>query len=320
MVKNTKIEWATHTFNPWVGCTKVSPACDHCYAESWAKRSGLVQWGPSAVRRRTTPTNWRQPVRWNRRAQIQHDAWERFKETNPGTTDDQLIAQGFIKPQRPRVFCASLADVFDTGVPVRWRMDLFSLIANTPYLDWLLLTKRIGNVMKMCSGDGLMFDMIASRVWLGITVCNQDEADRDIPKLLSIPAAKRFLSMEPLLGLVDLTQVQWPEKHKVDVLRGGAWDMPGWLHKGFVNHSDMSTIDWVIVGGESGPKARPMRRQWVHYLRNQCNAASVPFFFKQWGEWAPANLLGDDDISRAGKRRSGRMLDGRTWDEVPASY
>jgi protein gp37 len=123
MAENTAIEWADHTFNPWTGCTKVSPACDHCYAESWAKRSGTVRWGPGEPRRRTTDANWRQPLKWN--AQAQREG------------------------RRFRVFCASLADVFDNEVPVQWRVDLFRLIASTPHLDWLLLTKRIGNALPM---------------------------------------------------------------------------------------------------------------------------------------------------------------------------
>ena len=160
MAEQTAISWADATFNPWIGCTKVSPGCDHCYAEGWAKRSGLVQWGPGTDRRRSSEANWRKPIKWNRQAEIQHNAWRAFKDAHHGLTDSQLVEAGFAKPERPRVFCASLADVFDNAVPDAWRMDLFSLIAKTPYLDWLLVTKRVGNVMRMCSSDGLMFDMI----------------------------------------------------------------------------------------------------------------------------------------------------------------
>ena len=112
MGEHSKIEWTTHTFNPWVGCTKVSLACDHCYAETWAKRSGLVTWGPSRPRRRTSETYWSTPLKWNREA----------------------VATG----TRPRVFCASLADVFDNEVPDDWRADLWALIRSTPELDWIL--------------------------------------------------------------------------------------------------------------------------------------------------------------------------------------
>ncbi len=301
MGDNTKIEWAHHTFNPWYGCQKVGPGCDHCYAEGWAKRSGLVQWGAGAERRRSSPANWNNPLKWNAEA-------ERL---------------GI----RYRVFCASLADVFDNAVPTAWRMDLFSLIAKTPHLDWLLVTKRVGNVIPMCSGDGLMFDMIADRVWLGVTICNQAEADRDIPKLLQIPAKVRWLSMEPLLGHVDLENIV------VSVDDG--------------ENFAIEELDWVVAGGESGPKARPMHPTWVHNLRNQCKAAGVPFLFKQWGEWAPADAISDDEgrkleeqwltvfgrtldpsegvdifkgdevVYRAGKKHTGRLLDGVLHDGYP---
>ena len=309
MGENTKIEWAHHTFNPWYGCQKVGPGCDHCYAEGWAKRSGLVQWGPGTERRRSSPANWRKPLAWNAEA-------ERL---------------GI----RYRVFCASLADVFDNAVPTAWRMDLFSLIAKTPHLDWLIVTKRIGNVMSMCSGDGLMFDMIGDRVWLGISVVNQEEADRDIPKLFQVPARARWLSMEPLLGPVDLEK--WLDPWTCsDCGHHGAYadtgpdmcadcglaveyapeigsgrcpkcgkdngtsddvggtcpccgSIRGWSRDyGFMFDAEKpAMLDWVVMGGESGPKARPMHPQWARDLRDQCAAAGVPFLFKQWGEWVP---------------------------------
>jgi protein gp37 len=134
MAENTKIEWTDHTFNPWEGCQKVGPGCDHCYAETRnARFSGgqAVNWGPGTLRRRTSAANWKLPMKWNKHAQLQHDAWEGFKNQNPGLTDDELIAKGFVKPRRPRVFCASLADVFDNAVDPQWRDDLFALIAAT---------------------------------------------------------------------------------------------------------------------------------------------------------------------------------------------
>ncbi|MCW5320572.1 phage Gp37/Gp68 family protein [Verminephrobacter aporrectodeae subsp. tuberculatae] len=306
MAKDTKIEWAHHTFNPWLGCTKVSPACDHCYAEAWAKRSGMVQWGAHTERRRTSEHTWTQPIKWNAEAE----------------------SLGV----RARVFCASLADVFDNAVPTTWRMALFDLIARTPHIDWMLLTKRIGNVRKMCADDRPMFDMIRKRVWLGATVCNQEEANRDIPRLLAAPARQRFLSVEPLLG-------------SVDVFSGITGEL---LHTSGDDY-DPGAIDWVIVGGESGPGARPMHPAWVRSLRDQCRAAGVPFFFKQHGEWLATEFIDDGTATIAGRRiayvrpdgsshdgsedvaffgdeeqtawvgkkAAGRRLDGRVWDEVP---
>lgn len=232
MGEHTAIEWCDHTFNPWVGCTKVSPACDHCYAESWAKRAGTPElW--QGERRRTTPANWRKPWEWHRFA-----------------VNEDL---------RRRVFCASLADVFDNQVPDEWRNDLWSLISITPNLDWLLLTKRPQNIAKMLPatwGDGWQ------NVWLGTTVENQEEADLRIPHLIHVPARVRFLSVEPMLGSVDIS----------------------WIKVG-LGHRLLSTgiIGWVICGGESGGGCRPMALEWARDLRDQCKGGGVPFFMKQMG-------------------------------------
>lgn len=309
MAENTKIEWAHHTFNPWTGCTKVGPGCDHCYAEGWAKRSGIVQWGAGAERRRTSEANWKQPLRWN--------------------------AEAARLGIRYRVFCASLADVFDNEVPAEWRADLFDMIARTPNLDWLLVTKRIGNVERMVM-DALRTMFIRTNqepptwpwanVWLGITVVNQAEADRDIPKMLKLPAAVRFLSMEPLLGPVDLTDIcpnrgQMSEDHFSAI-----FDPDDDTEE---DGTPFFYIDWVIVGGESGHGARPMHPQWARDIRDQCAIARVPFLFKQWGEWAPqeipcvgdrkvpSEIMGGELICRLGKKAAGRLLDGREHNGFP---
>jgi protein gp37 len=298
--ENSGIEWTDHTFNPWEGCQKVGPGCDHCYAETRNARFAggtAINWGPGAQRRRTSTSNWHKPVAW-----------------------DKAHAEFFAQHgRRQRVFCASLADVFDNAVDPAWRMDLFSLIAKTPNLDWLLLTKRIGNVTAMCSGDGLMFDMISQRVWLGATIVNQDEADRDIPKLLAVPAARRFLSMEPLLGAVDL-RLQRP------ATENDRQDMDGYCNH--ITTAAGAGIHWVIVGGESGTGARPMSPTWARDLRDQCKDAGVPFLFKQWGEWAdaahcvggewPLAVWNDKQLSaRVGKKLAGRHLDGVLHDGYP---
>ena len=336
MAENSKIEWTHHTFNPWIGCQKVGPGCDRCYAEAMMDaRLGRVEWGPHGARQRTSPANWRQPLKWDRDA----------------------AAAG----ERRRVFCASLADVFDNHPSIlpEWRADLWELIGRTPNLDWLLLTKRPGNIAKMLPpdwGDGY------PNVWLGCTVVNQDEADRDIPKLLAVPARVRFLSMEPLLGPVDL-EVAWFGE---SALEGECWGDCAWCDNG---HTPMHNcqkgrqsaaalakgrdgLDLVIVGGESGPGARAMHPDWARSLRDQCQAAGVAFFFKQWGEWESSldrdrddpdwranystnyvdrgkskwlNLAGGSGfhgerfhvMRKVGKARAGRLLDGRTWDQMP---
>lgn len=293
MAENSAIEWTDHTFNPWVGCTKVGPGCDHCYAEAWAKRGGTaagVTWG--GQRRRTGEATWRQPLKWNTQAQREG--------------------------RRFRVFCASLADVFDNQVPDDWRADLFRLILDTPHLDWLLLTKRIGNVSKMLTAD--QWEHLGN-VWLGATVVNQAEAKRDVPKLLAVPARVRFLSIEPMLGPIDLGFL-----HPCDHARRSCEDIGCWR-----------ALSWVICGGESGPSARPMHPDWARSLRDQCAAAGVPFLFKQHGEWIGVpdlrRLPGGGmpgfgafdhckldmahDAVRVGKKAAGRTLDGVTHDGFP---
>ena len=226
MAEKTGISWTDSTFNPWIGCTKVGPGCDNCYAEALMdKRWHKVQWGAGQQRQRTSAANWKQPLAWER-------GWQDFKT---------------LHGRRQRVFCASLADVFDNAVPAEWRADLFALIAATPHLDWLLLTKRIGNVASMAPAGGL-----PANVWLGATVVNQEEFDRDAHKLLAVPASVRFLSVEPMLGPI----------------RGAP---------------SIGAFDWVIVGGESGHGARTINPEWVASMADQCAWYSVPFFFKQWG-------------------------------------
>lgn len=296
MAANSKIEWTHHTFNPWIGCQKISPGCDHCYAETQNnhRKFNPAGWGAHASRKRTSQAYWRQPLKWDREA---HAAGE-----------------------RRRVFCASLADVFDNHASItnEWRSDLWQMIWQTRNLDWLLLTKRPQNMAKMLPfdwGDGWQ------NVWLGATVENQEEADRRIPILLSTPAAVRFLSCEPLLGPLSFRWAKWDN----------------WLNKDgesrqTVNEYDgLRMINWIICGGESGKSARPMHPDWARSLRDQCQAANVPFFFKQWGEYVDIDHLPDDIAScmdpfdihgaafhRIGKARAGRLLDGVTHDAFPS--
>lgn len=218
MAENTKIEWADHTFNPWMGCTKVGPGCDNCYAEALMDtRYGKVEWGAGKPRVRTSPSNWAKPRKWNR--------------DTPGAF----------------VFCSSLADVFDNEVEPAWRDDLFALIADTPNLVWLLLTKRIGNVEKMVS-------TLPSNVAIGATMVNQEEYERDARKLFRVGINLRplftFGSFEPLLGPVRL---------------------------------DDYAPHWIIVGGESGASARPMSLDDARQIQADAELYGRCFNFKQVG-------------------------------------
>lgn len=270
MARNSRIEWTTHTFNPWWGCVKLSPACKHCYAESWAKRVGSDVWGINADRRFFGDKHWSEPARW----------------------DALAAASG----ERARVFCASMADVFENRRDLDiHRTRLWSLIEATPNLDWLLLTKR----------PELVADLVPwktdwpSNIWLGTTVENQEYAEERLPHLTAIQAAVRFISAEPLLGPIDI----------------GPWTRQ---------------LDWVITGGESGPKARPSSPSWFRDLLNLCMASDIAFHFKQWGDWAPGQgiplvkarmetVSDGTTMIRVGKKHAGRTLDGETWDELPVA-
>ena len=258
MAENTKIEWADATVNHWAGCTKVSPACDNCYAQRMAGRLWKVQWGAGQPRRQFVS------------AREMLEALDRKA---------QRIGK------RLRVFHNSLSDMFDKEVPDGWRMDAFKAMADTPNLQHLVLTKRIGNVRGMLAElahgndpDLSLLDMMPlPNVWLGITVVNQEEACRDIPKLLAVPAAKRFLSIEPLLGTIDLGLCDCDNGSVAAPGGAGGVTCPKCSGTGG------RTLDWVIVGGESGPGARPMHPDWVRSLRDQCAAAGVALFVKQMG-------------------------------------
>jgi len=353
------IEWTDYTFNPWIGCAKVHAGCAHCYAEAdQDKRRGRVAWGPHGTRSKTAAANWRGPLTWNREAEggicVQCGRWDDL-----GSADCYCGQYGAIgETRRPRVFCASLADVFenwqgqivDHQKNVLWwrsdrgvapaeqtrpsvkadriatmddlRRDLFALIDATPHLDWLLLTKRPENIARFWGWGGSEAEpMRRDNVWLGTSVSDQASAAKQIPELLACRdlSPVLFLSCEPLLGPIEL-------EYDADC---------------FANPS----IDWVIAGGESGPNARPLHPDWARGLRDQCAAAGVPFFFKQWGEWLPGVSFGRDETPigtfpagkfarhewvevedhespvsvRVGKKAAGRLLDGREWSEFPGA-
>jgi protein gp37 len=259
MSEHSAISWTDATFNPWWGCTKVSPACDHCYAERDAHRFAPARtlWGVGSERRTFGDKHWNEPLRW--------------AKTLPAKLG-----------RRPRVFCASMADVFDKDAPPDERTRLWRLIYETPQLDWLLLTKRIGNAHRMLPEAWVdsLIPRMPDNVWLGATVVNQEEADRDIPKLLELPARVRFLSIEPMLGPIDLSGIPvggGHGHHEFDpIITGNALRRADF---------DAPRLHWIIAGGESGPSARPMHPDWARSLRDQCEEAGVPFHFKQWGEY-----------------------------------
>ncbi len=224
----SKIEWTDHTFNPWIGCTQISPACQYCYAMvMMAMRYKKVEWGRGKPRLRTTEDYWRKPISWDRKAKKAGVRW--------------------------RVFCCSLADVFDgesREILDEWRKDLWALIEKTPNLDWLLLTKRPENVMEMVPW-GRAFP---GNVWIGTTVEDSKYAEIRLPILSEIPAAVRFVSAEPLLSDFSL--------------------------KGY-------KVDWLIAGGESGTHFREVNPDHIRSLRDQCKSRGISFFFKQWGGRSP---------------------------------
>lgn len=256
MAENSGISWTDNTFNPWIGCTKVSPACDFCYAETWDKRFNGERWGAKAPRTRTKIQNWNKVRKWNRVA------------TETGA--------------KPIVFSASLADIFDNhrSIEPTWREDFWSLVKETPALSWMLLTKRPQNIARFLPDD---WGNGYSNVAIGASAENQEEADRRIPVLLEVPAACRFLSMEPLLGPVEIPR----------------------------SALGATKIAYLITGGESGSKARASDPNWFRSVRDQALAANVGFHFKQWGEYGATG-------ERVGVDAAGNMLDGRQWlDRLP---
>lgn len=274
-MKDTEIAWTDSTFNPWWGCAKVSPGCKHCYAETFSKRVGLKVWGQDSDHRRFGDKHWNQPRLWNAAA---------------------------VKSGKPhRVFCASMADVFE-GRPEDEadRQRLWRLIEETPALTWLLLTKRPENMIRFTP-----WGQWPRNVWAGCTVEDQERADERILHLLRVSAAVRFLSCEPLLGPVVVPSFSRCEKCG-EIARDGHPDVPNaprW-HPDCDAKCSPVTIDWLIVGGESGAGARPFDLAWASSLREQCTAAGVAYFFKQAGAFP---VLHDDRLDL--KDRKGGDLD-----------
>ena len=260
----TKIQWTAtiladgteipgYTFNPWIGCAKVHAGCTNCYAEAdMAIRRKRVIWGANGTRSITSDAYWKQPVKWNREAET----------------------SGI----RRKVFCASLADVFeDRDELLSWREELFDLIDATPFLDWLLLTKRPKNIRRMWIdphpeiSEFNSTKWYRSNVWLGTSVSDQSTADKAIPELLKCRDLSPvfFLSCEPLLSPIDLTRLKNGNGETYDSLKAEV--------------TTRDAIDWVIVGGESGSNARSCRQTWIQDIVRQCEDANVACFVKQFG-------------------------------------
>jgi protein gp37 len=345
----TKIEWTDKVWNVVTGCTKVSPGCDNCYAETFAER-------------------------------FRGTAGHHFENGFDLTLRPERLTLPLTWRKRRRVFVNSMSDLFHKDIPADYIAQTFAVMALTPRHTYQVLTKRHGRMQSLLTQDSFHTAVLAwtarlqdekhpmpawhpgarrlkawplPNVWLGVSVEDQKRADLRIPALVDTPAAVRFLSCEPLLGPVDLTawmptghaawRCQGPDcrrfysgplqQHCPDCGRENHWTGS---HTGNGRPSGQP-IGWVIVGGESGHRARPMSPYWASTLRDQCTEAGVPFFFKQWGEYAPTGYLvigatskgtllaGDpvDDLghrvelARVGKQQAGRELDGRTWDEFP---
>lgn len=315
MSDKTGIEWADATWNPVWGCTPVSPGCDHCYAETLVngRLAHLHSGGFAKVTLR--PEQLDKPLRWKR-------------------------------PRR--IFVNSMSDLFHDDIPNDYIARVFAVMLLAEQHTFQVLTKRHGRMRSLLRNIGFKAMVWAAiedldvqvtgyahnvidapwplpNVWLGVSVENQQWADIRIPAVLETPAAVRFISAEPLLGPVCLDAFHSSDGHAPGT------DLPCELWP--------PGIDWVIVGGESGKDARPMHPEWARSLREQCQAAGVPFLFKQWGEWAPSYQLRSERaippgprvraervvetdhgvirLHKVGKHDAGRELDGRTWDEYP---
>lgn len=325
-MKNSSISWTDHTFSPWHGCQKVSAGCTHCYAESLDKRFGPSHWGPNSERRFLSENYWKQPLAWNDwamrgvclkcmgtgRIRIQKTVIENSEpvEAVERIECEECSGYGKVEPYRARVFCASMADVFeDRPDLIATRGRLFNLIRQTPWLDWLLLTKRPENILPLIHAAfidarenpfGCFCTDLAGHleqwidgapwpnVWLGTSVENQEAADKRIPELLKVPAVVRFLSCEPLLGPVNISRYMWPvcgwwrgnyRSYEEAKAAGGECG----LKRQALVSAHARFVNWVIAGGESGPGARPMKVSWARSLKEQCEAANVTFFMKQMG-------------------------------------
>lgn len=334
---DSKIEWTDAVWNPVTGCTRVSAGCDHCYAVGMTAR--LEAMGKNSMTNATQQKCLRDKYAG---LTVMNKAGERQFNGKIRTHDDALeIPLRWKKPRR--IFVNSMSDLFHRDVPFEFIDRVFAVMSLCPQHTFQVLTKRPERMAEylfaweMCDNHGrpirervarAIADLPSCRghtpisptiewplknVWLGTSAENQEAADERIPHLLRCPAAVRFLSCEPLLGPIEFSDVS---KRSDAVLQLGELSLSG--------------IDWVIVGGESGSKARPMHPDWARSIRDQCAAAGVAFFYKQWGEWCETDLNPNkkarkhcfDDgklMQRIGKKATGRLLDGVEHNEMPVT-
>jgi len=275
----SKILWTDQTWNPIIGCSKVSPGCEHCYAERMAARLSSIQIKKFADGKAPDMGPYSKVVSGSRTGKF---VW--FGNT-------VFVESALEKPlhwKTPRmIFVCSMGDLFHESVPFSWIEKVMSVIEECPQHTFQVLTKRPHIMAEYFNGLGKSFELSClHNLWLGVTAENQEQADIRIPILLQIPAAKRFVSVEPMLGSVKI----WER------LPNGAMLCPGPIANG-------RGLDWVICGGESGPGARPMHPDWARGLRDQCKEAGVPFMFKQ--------------VGGVNKKKAGRLLDGVEHNEFP---
>ena len=321
MSDKTTIEWTDATWNPITGCSMVSPGCTHCYAMTLA--GGRLRNHPS--RKGLT-----------RLAAMNGPVWTGEVRFNEEWLDQPLRWK---KPRR--VFVCAHGDLFHEDIPHKWIDRVFAVMSNSTRHTYQVLTKRPDRMREYLlarnrplkemesglRGEGYLWTDIPvvrfplPHVWLGVSAEDQQRADERIPVLLDTPAAVRFVSLEPLLGPIDVSPWVFDRARSISHMINGPAMLNPYQADAYVSHP----LDWVIVGGESGPGARPMHPDWARSIRDECLQASVPFHFKQWGEWSKyiggfgnEHIFEDGQaVLRVGKKKAGRILDGITWDQFP---
>lgn len=294
----SKIEWTDETWNPVTGCTPISGGCQNCYAKRMSNRL---------------------------KGRCGYDADNPFKVTlHPDKLDQPL------RWKKPRmIFVCSMGDLFHEDVPDQIIGQVWHYATMAKQHTYLFLTKRPDRMKDIFTRIANTYpnQYPAPNIWLGATCENQARADERIPILLQIPAAVRFVSVEPMLGPVDLTRIDIGGNVWINSLTGDckSYHPYGGMWK---TSESKNKLDWVICGGETGPGARPMHPDWVRSLRDQCVTAGVPFFFKSWGDWypdgkglyhAPSAIFGDTVVHKLGKKAAGRLLDGQEWNQYPGA-